>query len=830
MEKVEDVDEVYDSMPTHNTLIKGLLRPDRLVDIISNFIMWSGENKILPQYHQYFGVKKAIESTKKAFQNKTGKAGIVWHTQGSGKSFSMVFYAGNMIKRLNNPSIIVVTDRNDLDDQLFKTFLNCDTFLKQKPVHIESRSDLTEKLEGRKSGGIFFTTLQKFEEETGLFSNRDDILVLVDEAHRSHYGLEATIKIDKETLKAYKKYGTAKYLHEAFPNATYIGFTGTPIETKDKSTKAIFGDIIDTYDMTQSIMDNSTLKIMYESRMARVGLNQKLLNEIDEYYKELETDEDVEDYKLEQSKAQMANVGKIIEDPDRLQLIVQDIIEHYKTIQDSVANKAMVVAYSRNSAYTMYKKFLEIKPNWKNKIHMIITPSNKDSEEMQKAIGTKSDKARLETEFKDPNSEFKIAIVVDMWLTGFDVPCLGTMYIDKPMKSYNLMQAIARVNRVYKNKQGGLIIDYIGLKKWLIEALETYTKRDRSKIVDNSEIEKVLLDKLELIRDMFNGFYYGHFATTTDTDKYEIIKAGAEWILKDKETTSRFMQDSKNVKNLYALCSGRLSENIKNEILFFISVRSFITKIEGNEKVDISEINNNVAKMLENAIQDDEMMEIGKINASKVTELLSNDVLEKLSKMKEKNIAVEVMKRALKGYINNVARTNMVVSQKFSEKFNKIVDAYNQRVTNEDIEKVIQSLIDLKNEIQKEIDEGNEYDLSLEEKAFFDVLGDDPDIKSLMEDETLVKIAKELVKTVNQNMTVDWDIRKDSRAKMRIEIKKLLIKYDYPPVKREKAVENVIRQAELECKNNIYEGNFNNSDYDESEEYNVAEDTTNYKS
>lgn len=800
--KIEADDEVTENMPTHKTLYYGMLRKDRLLDIINNYVLWSEESKILSAYHQYFGVKKAIESTEVAIDNRTGKAGILWHTQGSGKSFSMVFYAGNMIKVLKNPSIVVVTDRNDLDNQLFTTFAKCSDYLKQSPVQIESREDLQEKLENRVSGGIFFTTLQKFEEETGLFSKRDDILVLVDEAHRSHYGIDATIKFDKEKMKAYKKYGTAKYLHEAFPNATYIGFTGTPVETKDKSTSNVFGQVIDTYDMTQAIMDGATVPIMYEARMARVGLNQKLLDEIDDYYNMLETEEGVEDYKIAESEKEMAKMEQIIEDPDRLEMIVKDIINHYEDIQTSFANKAMVVAYSRKSAFTMYKKFLELRPNWNNKVHMVITSNNKDDEEMQKAIGSKKDKKQLEVDFKDMDSEFKIAIVVDMWLTGFDVPGLGTMYVDKPMKAHNLMQAIARVNRVYKDKQGGLIVDYIGLKRWLLDALKTYTKRDQGKIVNNSELVKVLMDKVELIRDLFNGFYYGHFATITDSDKYEIIMAGANWMLKTEEIRKAFMRYSYDVKSLYSLCTGELSQEIKDKILFFISVRSFISKLSG-DKIDVKEINDNVAKMLERAIQDDEMLQIEEVHNSNRLAILSDEILNKLAKMQKKNIAVEVLNRALKEYVEQVGKENVVLMEKFSTKFQKIVASYNERTSVEDIEKIIQEMINLKNEIENELKAGNEYNLSTEEKAFFDALGDDPEVKELMKDETLVQIAKELVETVNENMTIDWDIRKDARARMRIEIKKLLIKYNYPPNKSEKAVQTVIRQAELKCKEMI---------------------------
>lgn len=797
--KIEYSDEVKENMPTHQTLLKGMLRKDRLLDIISNFILWSEDSKILSAYHQYFGVKKAIASTENAIAKKTGQAGILWHTQGSGKSFSMVFYAGNMIKELKNPSIVVVTDRNDLDNQLFTTFAKCSNYLKQEPVQIESREELEEKLDNRISGGIFFTTLQKFEKQTGLFSKRDDILVLVDEAHRSHYGLEATIKFDKEKMEAYEKYGTAKYLHEAFPNATYIGFTGTPVETKDKSTTNIFGNIIDSYDMTQAIMDGSTVPIMYESRTARVGLNQKILDEIDDYYNYLEMKEDIEDYKIDESKKAMASMKQIIENPDRLEMIVKDIIKHYEEIETSIANKVMVVAYSRQSAYTMYHKFLELRPEWKNKINMIITSNNQDDKQMQKEIGSKKHKKQLEVDFKDMDSEFKIAIVVDMWLTGFDVPGLGTMYIDKPMKAHNLMQAIARVNRVYKDKKGGLIIDYIGLKRWLLEALKTYTKRDQGKVIDNSELVKVLMDKVEIIRNLFDGFYYGHFATTTDSNKYEIIMAGSDWILKTEETKKIFMKYSYDIKSLYALCTGGLSQEIKDEILFFIAVRSFISKLSG-EKIDVKEINDNVAKMLERAIQDDEILQIGEVHNSNQLELLSDEILNKLAKMQKKNIAVDVLNRALKKYVEQVGRENVVLMEKFSTKFQKIAASYNERTSVEDIEKIIQEMIYLKKEIEEEMKAENEYNLSSEEKAFFDALGNDPEVKKLTTDDVLVQIAKELVQTVNKNMTIDWYIRKDARARMRVEIKKLLIRYNYPSNKSEKAVQTVIRQAELKSK------------------------------
>lgn len=798
--KVEADDLVHENMPTHETLFYGMFRKDRFLDIIQNFILFSGDNKILAAYHQYFGVKKAMASTLTTGY-RTGKAGILWHTQGSGKSFSMVFYAGNMIKFLENPTIVVVTDRNDLDNQLYETFVKCSYYLKQTPQQAESRENLDELLNGRISGGIFFTTLQKFEEESGLFSDRNDIIVLVDECHRSHYGVEAVMKINYEKNIAEEKYGTAKYLHNALPNAIYIGFTGTPVETKDKSTSAIFGDVIDVYDMTQAIMDGSTVPIIYESRMAKVGLNQKILDEIDNYYYEIEETGAADEYAINKSKQMMARISKVIEDPDRLELIVKDIINHYEERKDMVADHAMVVAYSRKSAYTMYKKFLELRPDYKDVVKMIITPSNKDSEEMQKAIGTKSDKKELEIRFKNekdnPDEKFKIAIVVDMWLTGFDVPRLGVMYIDKPMKAHNLMQAIARVNRVYKTKPAGLIVDYIGLKSWLLDALKTYTKRDQKQVVDSTEVVNTLKDKLEIIDGIFNDFTYENFNDLDNTGKYNLIKDGANLILSTEDTKKRFMKHSLDVKNLYTICNGILEKKYKDKSLYIISVRSFISKISNDNKLDVSEINKTVGEMLEKSIQNDELINLGQLSGGNSLDILSDSMLSKLQKLKDKNVVAEVLSKAIKNTIKEIGKVNLSLQEKFSDRFNKIVEAYNDRNDAFNIEDVIEEMINLKKEIEEELTSGNKYNLSPEEKAFFDALGYDPEIKELMKDETLVQIAKELVEIINKNLTLDAFKREDARANIRVNIRRLLIKYNYPPIKRERAVEKVIKQAEL---------------------------------
>ncbi len=788
--KIEEDDKVTENMSTYKTLFYGMLRKDRLLDIISNYILWNDDNKILTSYHQYFAVKKAIKSTQDAIENKTGKAGIIWHTQGSGKNLSIIYYIENMIKKLENPNIIVLTDRIELGNQLYGILSKYSSYLKQELMKIKDMRDLNEKINKTKSGGIFLTTLQKFKKDTGIISNREGILIILDEVYRNQYATEEKIKLVEGKNKE------IQYLQIAFPNATYIAFTGTPLEKKDKLPNNIFGKIIDTYDITQSVIDGATVPIVYESRVSKSGLTTKMLDKVDEYYNYVEKNENIEKYKIVDFQKNMYNISQVIENPNRLQMIVEDIIKQYEQIETSIANKAMVVAYSRSSAYKMYKKFLELRPNWKNKVHLIITSSKEDDEEMKQAIGTARDKKELEVEFKNPNSEFKIAIVVDMWLTGLDVPALGTMYIDKPMKKQGLMQVIARVNRVYKDKKAGLIVDYIGLERWILEALEIYNKRDQRKIINSTEIIKNLLEKIEQIRKIFKGFYYEHFIAATDNEKYEIIKAGANWILKTEQIREKFMEYSYNVKTLYSLCAGELSQKTKDEILFFISVRSFILKLMGRN-IDVQEIDDSAAKMLEKAIKEDETLQILEKNNDNKLLIFNDEILNKITKIEKKNIAVEILIRSLKADIKQIGKENIAMMEKFSTKFQKILTLYSKRANSEDIEKIIEEIICLKKEIEEEIKNGNKYKLSFEEKAFFDALSDEPEVKKVIKDEVLIQIAKELVKTVDKNSSIDWDIRKDARTRMKIEIKKILIKYDYPVNKSEKAIQNVIRQAEL---------------------------------
>ena len=568
--KINMEDEVIDTLGVDyknlDTLLYGMFDKERFLDIIKNFILFIPKGKILAQYHQYYGMKKAINSVINAVDND-GRAGVVWHTQGSGKSFSMTFLAGNLIKdkRLESPTILVITDRNDLDDQLYSTFCSASEFLRQEPIKCDSRADVKEILECRKTGGVVFSTIQKFEEETGLLSDRKNIIVMVDEAHRTQYNLDGKLDINTGEIK----YGYAKYLRESLPNATYIAFTGTPIDNTDKSTYSVFGDLIDVYDMTQAVEDGATVKIYYESRIAKVKLDKYYMNLIDQEYYDMQVKEDVESYIIDQSQKQMSKMEQIICNEDRIKEVVSDIIAHYEDRKNQVAGKAMIVAYSRISAYMMYKEILKQRPDYKNKVKMVMSTNNSDSQELAKLVGTKKEQKKREEEFRDLDSEFKIVIVVDMWLTGFDVPALDTMYIDKPMKEHNLMQAIARVNRVFPGKSGGLVVDYIGIKKELFEALKTYSNRDQDKIQENSEAKDITLDILEILRNEFHNFDYEGFFGDSDKLRYDLIRNGAEFVQFDENRKNLFMEQTKKLKDVYKICSSLLTKRIKDEISFF---------------------------------------------------------------------------------------------------------------------------------------------------------------------------------------------------------------------------------------------------------------------
>ena len=798
--KINMEDEVIDTLGVDyknlDTLLYGMFDKERFLDIIKNFILFIPKGKILAQYHQYYGMKKAINSVINAVDDD-GRAGVVWHTQGSGKSFSMTFLAGNLIKdkRLESPTILAITDRNDLDDQLFSTFCSASEFLRQEPIKCDSRSDVKQVLEGRKTGGVVFSTIQKFEEETGLLSDRKNIIVMVDEAHRTQYNLDGKLDINTGEIK----YGYAKYLREALPNATYIAFTGTPIDNTDKSTYGVFGDLIDVYDMTQAVEDGATVKIYYESRLAKVKLDQSTMNLIDEEYFNMQVKEDVESYTVEQSQKQMSRMEKIICDEDRIRQVVKDIISHYEERKTQVAGKAMIVAYSRTSAYLMYQEIIKQRPDYKNKVKMVMTTNNGDDKDMAKLIGTKKDQKKREEEFRDLDSEFKIVIVVDMWLTGFDVPALDTMYIDKPMKAHNLMQAIARVNRVFPGKSGGLVVDYIGLKRELFDALKTYSSRDQDKIQENDEAKIIALDILEILRNEFHSFDYEGFFGDSDKVRYDLIRNGAEFVQFMEHRKNLFMEQTKKLKDVYKICTSLLSKREKEEISFFMAIRSFIMKTTKKGIPDLKEINERISKMLEDAILGDEVLVLTKAGSSETFDLLNEENMLKIKLMPQKNIAANILMRAMKDKVEQVKKKNIIVSRAFSEKLQQIIEKYNHRHDEKDVYEVLEALVQFKEELYKAIESGNAMDLTYEEKAFFDVLTADPEVIAMMEDDILIKIAKDLTKTVKENLCPAWHERKQAQAKMRMKIKKLLKKYDYPPNKSEKAVEDVMEQVTLQC-------------------------------
>ena len=798
--KINIEDEVIDTLGVDyknlDTLLYGMFDKERFLDIIKNFILFIPKGKILAQYHQYYGMKKAIKSVINAVDDD-GRAGVVWHTQGSGKSFSMTFLAGNLIKdkRLESPTILVITDRNDLDDQLFSTFCSASEFLRQEPIKCDSRADVKQVLEGRKTGGVVFSTIQKFEEETGLLSDRKNIIVMVDEAHRTQYNLDGKLDINTGEIK----YGYAKYLREALPNATYIAFTGTPIDNTDKSTYGVFGDLIDVYDMTQAVEDGATVKIYYESRLAKVKLDQSTMNLIDEEYFNMQVKEDVESYTVEQSQKQMSRMEKIICDEDRIRQVVKDIISHYEERKTQVAGKAMIVAYSRTAAYLMYQEIIKQRPDYKNKVKMVMTTNNGDDDKMAKLIGTKKDQKKREEEFRDLDSEFKIVIVVDMWLTGFDVPALDTMYIDKPMKAHNLMQAIARVNRVFPGKSGGLVVDYIGLKRELFDALKTYSTRDQDKIQENDEAKTIALDILEILRNEFHSFDYEDFFGDSDKVRYDLIRDGAEFVQFMEHRKNLFMEQTKKLKDVYKICTSLLSKREKEEISFFMAIRSFIMKTTKKGVPDLKEINERISKMLEDAILGDEVLVLTKAGSSETFDLLNQENMLKIKLMPQKNIAANILMRAMKDKIEQVKKKNIIVSRAFSEKLQQIIDRYNHRHDEKDVYEVLEALVKFKEELFKAIESGDAMDLTYEEKAFFDVLTADPEVLSMMDDDILIKIAKDLTKTVKENMCPAWHERKQAQAKMRLKIKKLLKKYDYPPNKSDKAIEDVMEQVTLQC-------------------------------
>lgn len=787
-------------------LLNGMFPKARLLDIIRNFIVFQdvkGQTiKILAGYHQYFAVRKAVERTRQALREKSRKVGVVWHTQGSGKSLSMVFYTGIIVSEpeFGNPTIVVLTDRNDLDQQLYSTFCaSSKLLLRQTPKQAESRENLKELLKV-KAGGIIFTTIQKFEEGTGVINDRDNIIFMTDEAHRSQYGTEA--RLDRETGEW--KYGMAKHMRDALPNATFIGFTGTPIDMKDKSTVEMFGKYIDIYDMTQAVDDGATVPIYYENRTAKLKLNEEMLKRIDQEYAAIAGDST--EMEIEKSKADLSSVEAVVGSPERLNMLADDIIAHYEDRQYVLTGKAMIVCMTRRIAINLYKKLLEKRPEWDKKVKVVLTASNQDPEDWHDIIGNKNYRDSLMIEFKDENSDFKIAIVVDMWLTGFDVPSMATMYIDKPMKGHNLMQAIARVNRVYKDKEAGLVVDYIGMAAELKSALKQYTKRDQDKVPDLGLAYSVAMAKLETMRDFFYTFDYSLFFGDSDIERLKVIADGVDYALSFEEEESReFVREATALSQAETLCRSLLDDKTKKEIEYFKCVKAGICKIGGKGKVTSNEINARIIKMLEQAIEQDGLVNIFEQTGKKNPEisLLSDEYMAQVYRMKHKNIAVEMLRNLLEDNIKIFARTGVVKSQLFSEKMQTVLKRYNNRMITS--AEVIEELLNLSKEMTEAYNAGDEKGLSMEELAFYDALVADPEVLRNMEDAVLVEMAHELTALINRSRTIDWDKKASARAYMRTQVKHLLRKYKYPPEQAKTAIDVVIKQAELMSANIVVE-------------------------
>ena len=798
-----------------DTFFEGMFQKERLLDIIKNFICFSNEGtntfKILAGYHQYFAVRKAIESTKHATITD-GKGGVFWHTQGSGKSLSMVFYAHLLQEALNSPTIVVLTDRNDLDDQLYDQFAKCKDFLRQEPLQAESRENLRTLLAGRQANGIIFTTMQKFEESNEPLSERHNIIVMADEAHRGQYGLAEKIKITKNEdgdEVAKRIIGTARIIRNTLPNATYIGFTGTPISAKDRSTREVFGDYIDIYDMTQAVEDGATRPVYYESRVIKLNLDENTLKLIDAEYDLMALNAD--DEVIEKSKKELGQMEAVLGNDNTINSLVCDIIDHYENNRENLlTGKAMIVAYSRPIAMKIYKRILELRPTWTEKVGVVMTSGNNDPEEWRQIIGNKHHKNELAKKFKDNNSPMKIAIVVDMWLTGFDVPSLATMYVYKPMSGHNLMQAIARVNRVFRDKEGGLVVDYVGIATALKQAMNDYTSRDKKNYGD-TDVAKVaypkFLEKLCICRDKFHGYDYSKFQNGTDLERAKTISGAVNFIMGREKVDEKdsFVKEALMLHQALSLCSSLVDENSRFEAAFFEVVRVLVLRLTNTgvgKKISLPEMNARINELLKQSIKSDGVINLFS-DIKEEFSLFDPKFLQEVANMKEKNLAVELLKKLIAEQVSVYRRTNVVKSEKFSEIMQRSLNAYlNGMLTNEE---VIEEMLKLAKQIVADQKEGDKLGLTADELAFYDALTKPQAIKDFYENEELITITKELADTLRKNKTIDWQKRESARAKMRMLIKKLLKKHKYPPEGMDDAVQTVMTQCELWTDNYNFE-------------------------
>lgn len=802
-----------EAVPQLETLIKGVFDKKRFLDIICNFIVFntyktqlcqgyagqaSGvENiiKIVPAYHQYFATNKALESTIHATAaDGDQRAGVVWHTQGSGKSLTMAFYADKLIQALNNPTIVVLTDRNDLDDQLFDTFTKCKELLRQTPVQAKNRKHLRELLKVD-SGGVVFTTIQKFLDkgwlDKMLLTDRHNVVVIADEAHRSQYDF-----ID----------GYAKSMREALPNASFIGFTGTPIELSDKNTKAVFGDYVDVYDITQAVADKATVPIFYEARLAKINLLESEKPKIDADFNDITEGEEEE--MVEKLKNKWARLEAMVGSEKRIKQIARDIVEHFENRLSAIDGKGMIVAMSRRIAVELYDEIVALRPEWHNDsdkkgfLKVIMTGSASDPLPYQKHIRNKEALREMADRMKDPTSDLKLVIVRDMWLTGFDAPSMHTMYIDKPMKGHGLMQAIARVNRVYGEKPGGLIVDYLGIAPQLKEALAEYSQNDQENTaIDQEKAVSVMLEKFEVLRGIFYEFEYERYFTMKQSEKTNFFGDAMDYVLSiepnNEKSKKRFNKAVVELSKAFALAvPHEKALEIKDHVGFFQALKTYVRKISPVSGPTEEDYDLAIKQIISDSIASGEIIDVFKaagLDRPEVS-ILSDEFLEEVRGLGRKNVALEILRKLLNDEIRSLMRRNIVKGKSFAEMLEATLIKYQNRTI--EAAQVIADLIELAKELRNEVKKGKETGLTDDEIAFYDALAENESAKLEMGDETLKKIAKELVVLMRENATIDWTLRDAIKARMRIYIKKLLKKYDYPPDKQESATQLVLLQAE----------------------------------
>jgi type I restriction enzyme R subunit len=804
--------------PELSTLIEGVFHQRRLLDLLCYFTVFgetgSGLAKIIAGYHQFHAVHHAVNSTVTASApGGNQRVGVIWHTQGSGKSLLMAFYAGQLVKhpKMANPTLVVLTDRNDLDDQLFATFSMCRDLIRQTPVQADSREDLQKHL-ARASGGVIFTTLQKFGETGQALTDRRNVIVIADEAHRSQYGFKA--KVDAKTGEI--SYGFAKYLRDALPNASFIGFTGTPIEADDVNTPAVFGNYIDVYDISRAVEDGATVPIYYESRLARIELDEDEKPKIDAEVNELtEDDPEVEQ---ERFKKKWSTVEALVGSDKRLALVAKDMVAHFEDRVAALDGKAMVVCMSRRICVKLYDEIVKLRPDWHSiddnagSVKIVMTGAASDPQDWQQHIGNKARRDLLAKRARDPKDPLKLVIVRDMWLTGFDAPCMHTMYVDKPMQGHGLMQAIARVNRVFRDKPAGLIVDYIGIAQNLKSALQQYSKNDQESTgVDEAQAIAVMMEKYEVVRDMYHGFDYASAMTGSPQERLAMMAGAIEWILdlqqklaakektkEGKRNAHRRYQDAVlALSKAFALASASdEAREIREEVGFFQAIRAALVKSSTGSGVAQQERELAIQQIVSRAVVSTEIVDILAAAGIKSPDIsiLSDEFLAEVQQMEKKNLALEALRKLINDGIRSRSKANVVQTKAFSERLDDAVARYHANAIT--TAEVLQELIQLAKDIRAARQRGEEQGLSEDEIAFYDALAENESAVQMMGDDNLKLIAHELLMSLRENVSVDWAHRDSARARMRVLVKRILRKYGYPPDLQDTAVQTVLQQAE----------------------------------